>query len=265
MGDKILVFIPCYNCAAQIVRVIAQFTGEPIVGVSEILVVDNGSTDGTPDVACRALAGQNKVPWKVVRNRENYSLGGSHKVAFDYALQNQCTHVIAIHGDDQAKVQDFVPHLRAGTHRDVDALLGARFIRGARLHGYGALRRSGNFVFNILFSLFSGRIINDMGSGLNLYGRRVIEAGDHRYAADDLTFHCFFLLTMISRERVLKFVPIQWYESDQISNAKLLRQSWKILKLLFSYKFAPRTILDTDHSTPGRRYAFTLVGEGRVS
>ena len=51
-ADRILVVIPVYNCAAQISRVLAQFS-EPSVAAffSEILVIDNGSRDNTREAA----------------------------------------------------------------------------------------------------------------------------------------------------------------------------------------------------------------------
>lgn len=262
MRDKILLFIPCYNCAPQIPRVIAKARAQMVGLIAEILVVDNGSRDGAMEAARAALADENRIAWKVIANNRNYSLGGSHKVAFAYALANGFTHVIALHGDDQADVGDLVEPLRAGRHREVDALLGSRFMRGSTLHGYGAFRRFGNFVFNRLFSLFSGRAVADMGSGLNLYGPRVLAPGDHRFAADDLTFHCYFLLQMISRDRKLEFFPMRWDESDQVSNAKLFRQAWKILKLLVDYRVARARVLGVDHSGEGFDYTFRIVAEG---
>ena len=54
--------------------------------------------------------------------------------------------------------------LRAGAHHDVDALLGARFMRGARLHGYSRVRTAGNHVYNLLFSLAGRRRLHDLGA-----------------------------------------------------------------------------------------------------
>jgi dolichol-phosphate mannosyltransferase len=261
MSDRILVFIPCYNCEKQIPRVIARCRESVADLISEIIVVDNGSRDGTVRAASEALTSEQRIPWKVVTNTHNYNLGGSHKVAFAYALEHQFTHVIALHGDDQADIADFAPLLRAGRHREVDALLGSRFMAGAELLGYGAFRRFGNLVFNALFTLVSGRAVKDIGSGLNLYGRKVFEAGDHRYAADDLTFNCFFLLRMIARDRHLAFAPIHWRESDQVSNAKLFRQAGKILKLLFDTLVSRKT-LDVDRSGAGFTYQFFVAAEG---
>ena len=45
--DKILVFIPAYNCEKQIVRVLAQFDEEVLKYVTEIIVINNRSTDNS--------------------------------------------------------------------------------------------------------------------------------------------------------------------------------------------------------------------------
>ena len=45
MTDKILAFIPCYNCAPQIGRVLQQFRGPVAARIHEVLVLDNGSRD----------------------------------------------------------------------------------------------------------------------------------------------------------------------------------------------------------------------------
>ena len=262
MSDKILVFIPCYNCAPQIPRVIEKCLRPENAYISEIIVVDNGSADGTIAAAQGALAKQEQIPWKVLKNSRNYNLGGSHKVAFEYALRQQFTHVIAVHGDDQADISDLAPHVQAGGHRQVDALLGSRFIKGAELQGYGGFRLFGNAVFNALFSVFSGKRVEDMGSGLNLYGRKVLEAGDYRMAADDLTFHCYFLLNMISRHRNLQYFPIHWSESDQVSNAKLFRQAWKILKLLLAYRAFGGGQLEREPTKTVPTYDYSVIAEG---
>ena len=52
--DRILVFIPAYNCAPQIGRVLAQFDAVPAGRFAEILVLDNGSKDGTQQAALAA-------------------------------------------------------------------------------------------------------------------------------------------------------------------------------------------------------------------
>ena len=43
--DKIMVFIPMYNCEKQIVRVLGQFNDEICKYISEIVVINNRSTD----------------------------------------------------------------------------------------------------------------------------------------------------------------------------------------------------------------------------
>lgn len=86
--DKIMVFIPVYNCEKQITRVLSQINDDVLTYVDEIIVVNNLSTDDTVKVTQDYLLKHRELPCKIINNNANFNLGGSHKVAFNYALEN---------------------------------------------------------------------------------------------------------------------------------------------------------------------------------
>lgn len=254
--SNIIVLITTYNCEAQISRVLAQLDDQTAPWVAEVAVIDNRSHDATSRNAKNTitklahLANKHNVILTLLTNTENFNLGGSHKTGFTYALNKGYEHVVVLHGDDQGDLHDLLPALKKRLHLQHDCVLGGRFMPGSKLGtGYGWFRRFGNYVFLSLFTLFCNRLTWDMGSGLNLYGRKVIEAGDHIYAADNLTFHCYFLLNMFARARDIVYVPITWREDDQVSNAKLFRQSWEIFKILLLFRFRRRKFLSGEYGT----------------
>ena len=104
MKEKILVFIPGYNCEKQVKRVLDQFDSDVTKKLTDIIFVNNRSTDNTEETVLKYK--NKKLNIKVLRNNENYNLGGSHKVAFDYAIKNKYDYVIVLHGDDQADIRD---------------------------------------------------------------------------------------------------------------------------------------------------------------
>ena len=167
--ERILVFIPAYNCENQIIRVLAQFDEEVLKYITEIIVVNNRSTDNTEMLAAAFIAQHRDMPIRLLRNRSNYGLGGSHKVAFDYAMNNGFDHVIVLHGDDQGSIKDFLPVLRSRYYKKHACVLGARFMKGSKLQGYSAFRTFGNIVYDFLFAFVVRKKIYDLGSGLNMY------------------------------------------------------------------------------------------------
>lgn len=257
MSEKILAFVPCYNCAPQIGRVLAQFRDDVARHVDEVLLLDNGSKDGTVDAAIKA-APQAQVPQVTIgRNRANYNLGGSHKVAFAYAMANGFSHVIILHGDDQGSLDDLLPVLAEGAHRRFDACMGARFARGSRLQGYSRFRIFGNRVFNMLFTAVAGKQVLDLGSGLNLVGRSIFTDPDMTRHADDLRFNVYLLLHMIDRKRKIFFFPISWREDDQISNVRMVSQARRTLAIAAEYALSRNRFRQADHrDVQHREYAF---------
>lgn len=257
--EKILVFIPCYNCEAQVGRVLAQLKGPLARRFAEVLVLDNGSKDGTLAAAV-AAAPQAEVPRvTVARNRANYNLGGSHKAAFAYAEQEGFTHVVVLHGDDQGSIADLAPVLD-GLHLRHDACLGARFARGSALQGYSRFRVFGNRVFNLLFTLGTRRRVLDLGSGLNVFAASVFTDRNVLRYADDLRFNNFLLLGLFDAGRSVLFFPISWREDDQVSNVKMTSQALKTLAILRDYCLRPAQFRQADHrATPHERYEFDVV------
>ena len=247
---RILVFIPTYRCEEQVLRVIDQFDDRVQSWVDTVLIVDNRSPDDTLDAAInrgrQRLRQCRFVAWL---NDCNYGLGGSHKVAFRYAIDRGFDHLVVLHGDDQADVRDLIPRLEEGDHQQVDCLLGARFQAGSVRKGYSWVRNAGNRFYNLLFSVATGHVVHDLGSGLNLY--RLAAFSDFHYQCfpDDLTFNYAMLLASYQRRQRVRFFPISWREEDQLSNVNLMRQAVRVLWLLARFFVGRSAFLAKDLRT----------------
>lgn len=260
MSESILLFIPSYNCEKQIVRVLRQLDDATRGHFAEIIVVNNRSTDGT-EAAVLSEIGRIRDPCiKLLRNDENYGLGGSHKVAFDYAVKHGHEYVAVLHGDDQGHCRDLVSEIEQGAHKDVDCLLGARFHPASSLVGYSTVRKLGNRIFNALFSLVARRRLYDLGAGLNLYRTDILAERFYEGFSDDLTFNYCMILAHCHYRHRIKFFPIEWREDDQISNVRLFRQAIRSLALLAAFAASPKRFVATDHrSMPRNAYAWNEI------
>ena len=246
--DKVLLFIPMYNCQKQIVRVLAQLEGEAAEYISQVIVVNNRSTDNGEQAVMDYLS-RNKLrlPVSLLRNDENYGLGGSHKVAFDYAINNGFDYVIVLHGDDQGDISNLLPYLKTKEYSNYDSFLGARFMKGSKLQGYSKFRTFGNHVYNLFFSVGAGRMVYDLGSGLNMYSVKSLESRYYLRFNDNLMFNCYMLLAASYLKQKVKFFPILWREDDQVSNVKMVSQAVKTLKMLWGYVSKRSSLIEGEH------------------
>jgi dolichol-phosphate mannosyltransferase len=260
MKPKTLLFVPMYNCERQIPRVLAQLEGPAAKAFDEVIVVDNRSPDGS--IAAAIVAAERVAGPKVsiLKNKDNYGLGGSHKVAFEHALAHGFDRVAVLHGDDQGRVTDLTERLARKDLGDLDCLLGARFHPKSKLQGYSLPRTAGNVAFNALFSLATQRAVYDLGAGLNLYSRKYLESRFFYGFPNDLTFNVYMLLQACWSGAKLEFFPISWREEDQISNAKVIRQGLRTLRLLAEATLDHRRVTSGHaNAEPGRTYAADVV------
>lgn len=237
MKDRILVFIPMYNCEKQIVRVIDQLIKDDIRQfIDEAIIINNRSLDNGENVVINKLKQiDTDLKIKLLRNNENYGLGGSHKVAFKYAIDNNFDYIIVLHGDDQGSIKDLIPLIRSEKHKNYDCILGSRFMKESKIKGYSKIRIWGNHIFNSLFSIVVRKKIYDLGSGLNMYKLDTLKKDYYSKFPDTLYFNDCMILAYCYYKQNILFYPISWREEDQVSNNKLIKFSISLLKMLFAY------------------------------
>lgn len=246
--NKILLFIPMYNCEKQIPRVLGQLTDEVCSCLSEVVIINNRSTDNGEAVAIQYLKERSlPIPAKVLRNDDNYGLGGSHKVAFQYAIDHGFDYVIVLHGDDQGDISNILPYLINRQYENYDCFLGARFMKGSQLQGYSWFRTFGNRVYDLLFSAVCRYMVYDLGSGLNMYRTDILK--DHFYLKykDNLIFNYCMVMGSAFYQHKVKFFPIVWREEDQVSNVKMVSQALTVLKLLGEFAHNRKQFVEAEH------------------
>lgn len=116
VGDDVCVIVPAYNEAAVVASVIRDL----VARFGHVVVVDDGSTDGTGQVAREAGA-------SVVRHAINLGQGAALQTGFDYALRlGGVTHVITFDADGQHRPDDALRLLKQCRSEDYDIVLGSR-------------------------------------------------------------------------------------------------------------------------------------------
>tara|TARA_B100002019_G_C21246129_1_gene588362 strand:+ start:979 stop:1770 length:792 start_codon:yes stop_codon:yes gene_type:complete len=259
VNKKFLLFVPFYNCEKQIAKLVNQLDNKVCETFDEVIFVNNRSIDNTQKILIECLRRKKMdISWKIFLNDSNYNLGGSHKVAFNYAIENKYDYIVVLHGDAQGSIGDFINNLNQ-LHDNVDCFLGSRFDSRSVRVGYSLFRTLGNYVFNFLCSLSLNKHITDMGSGLNCFKINFLAKNDFIKLPDDLVFNNMMLFFMDYKEANYKFFPIKWVEEDQVSNAKLFSQSYKILKMCIKYLFGFRKFILSDTSVKNKKYSYKIV------
>ncbi|MGZ8300436.1 MAG: glycosyltransferase family 2 protein [Rhodoplanes sp.] len=119
-SDRVVVVIAAYNEAPVIASVVADVRRASYPAV----VVDDGSTDATGEIAARAGA-------FVVTHPVNLGQGAALQTALDFALAQGADVIVTFDADGQHRAADIAPLIAALAANKADYALGSRFLGGA--------------------------------------------------------------------------------------------------------------------------------------
>jgi glycosyltransferase involved in cell wall biosynthesis len=171
---RTLIVMPAFNEAASVGDVAAEVFAK--IPNASVLVVDDGSTDATRDVALAAGAMVATLPF-------NLGVGGAMRVGFRYALENGFHAVVQIDADGQHDPSS-VPSLLKALD-DADLVLGARFAGEGQYRMRGP-RRWASVVLATILSRTSRAKLTDTTSGFRASGPRAIALFARHYPAEYL-------------------------------------------------------------------------------
>lgn len=173
-SDRVLVAIPALNERATVADVVAEV--KAAAPAAEVLVVDDGSSDGTSAVAAGSGAEVVVLPF-------NVGVGGAMRTAFLYARSRNCDAVVQVDADGQHDVSA-IPSLLAALD-DADIVVGARFTDKGDYAVRGP-RRWAMAVLSHTLSRVTGGRLSDTTSGFRAAGPRAIELFATNYPSEYL-------------------------------------------------------------------------------
>jgi dolichol-phosphate mannosyltransferase len=168
--------LPTYN-EAQNIEAIAAAAGEVLAEAApegfRILIVDDGSPDGTGQIADRMASEDENV--RVLHRTEKSGIGPAYLAGFHHALEHGAGFVFEMDSDfshdprDLARLLDAV---RAGA----DLALGSRYVPGGGTADWGLLRRFVSEGGSTYARLVLGLQVRDLTGGFKCFRREVLEA-----------------------------------------------------------------------------------------
>jgi glycosyltransferase involved in cell wall biosynthesis len=180
----VLIAIPAFNEEATLGPVLADLSR--VLGdthESDVLVVNDGSTDRTVDVAREFGA-------LVVSHRRNLGLGETFNTAVGDALDREADVLVTIDADGQfdgGQIPELLAPIAAG---DADVVTGSRFLDGKRPAGMPRARYWGNRFFSALLNWLLGERLSDVSCGFRAYSREALLnlnlLGKHTYTQESI-------------------------------------------------------------------------------
>lgn len=233
---KTLVVLPTFNEAATIEEVLRRTRAA--VFSAQILVVDDGSPDGTPDIAEKVADRLGSI--EVMRRHERRGLGDAYRAGFSWGLVRGFEALVEMDSDlshDPAVLPSILEALE-----DSDLVIGSRYVAGGAVPKWGLHRRVLSWGGNRYSALLLGVPVRDMTSGYRAYRSDLVSAiGLDSVRANGYGFQIEMAYLAARTGAKISEVPIRFTDRELgqskmssliVGEALLLVTGWGVTRLI---------------------------------
>lgn len=231
-GKKVFIVIPAYQAAQTLESVFDRIPNEIYDSGARIVVVNDGSSDATGDVARRmALVHPNVT---VIDHPKNKGYAQAQKTGFNYSLEAGADVVALLHADGQY-APELLPKLLAPLMADsADLVIGSRMMNGGALKGGMPLYKYiANKSLTAIENLANGLHVSEYHSGYMLYSRRCLQVIPFQRLSD--TFHFDGEMIMMAGKRKLRIleIAIPTRYADEKSHLRPIKYGFDVLRIVW--------------------------------
>ena len=214
------VVVPAYQAAAGVGEVVRACALQK--GIAGVIVVDDGSTDGTAIAAEAAGA-------KVIRHERNRGKGAALVTAFGAASESGWSAAVTIDADGQHDPAEIPGLIACHEQTGADIVIGTRRREGTDMPWQ---RRTSNRMSSLVVSRLCGQQVLDSQSGYRLITRAVWERLTFTRMRYDMESE---LLIKAGRAGFrIAHAPIRTHYGDESSHFRPLRDTWRMVRLFLT-------------------------------
>ncbi len=220
---KICILIPVHNE----VRTIAQIVEQLLAKGMDTIVVDDGSTDGSGDVARQKGA-------VVIVNNKKSGKGYSLRRGFDYILKLDYSGVIVMDGDGQHDISDLDVFIQAAEGEQIG------IVSGNRMHnskGMPFVRYVTNRFMSLLISVACGQYIPDTQCGYRYIASEVLK--EIEFQCNDFEIETEMLIKASRKGFKIRSVPIKTIYRDEESKINPFKDTIRFIVYFSREVFNP--------------------------
>lgn len=171
-AGRALIVIPTFNEAANLPRLLPRIFQQN--KVFDVLVVDDGSPDGTGALVKRMMKNNTRI--HLIERPRKMGLGTAYVAGFKYAIQKGFDHVFEMDADFSHNPKALNDLYSAS--KEYDLVIGSRYKSGVNVVNWPMRRLLLSYFANVYTRIVTGLPVRDATSGFKCYRRKVLETLD---------------------------------------------------------------------------------------
>jgi len=235
MSNSLGIFIPTYQAETTLPLVLARIPGDLWPRLKVVAIIDDGSRDGTLEVAQRLASVQSKIRVHAFPNNKGY--GAAVRRGLGLCREADCDIAICLHADGQyppERIGEFADHM---IRNGIDILQGSRHLDGRALAG-GMPRYKiiAGKALTWVENRCLGHRLTDPHSGFILYGKRALRSIPFESLSGYFDFDLEVIACALSLGLRVEELPIPAHYRGEKSHLNPIRYGIRVLRMAARYR-----------------------------
>ena len=175
-SGKSVVIIPTYNEKENIEAIIRAVMA--LEDNFDILIIEDGSPDGTADIVKGLMAGDFKGRLHIIERKGKLGLGTAYITGFKWAIEQKYDFIFEMDADFSHDPKDVPRLLKEVRDNGYDVAIGSRYITGVNVVNWPMGRVLMSYYASKYVQFVTGIPVNDTTAGFKCYRRQVLETID---------------------------------------------------------------------------------------
>jgi glycosyltransferase involved in cell wall biosynthesis len=233
-NKKIVVVLPAYNAFKTLER---SFREIPLEIVDDVILVDDCSTDQTPELA-------RKLGIDCIVHETNLGYGGNQKTCYREALKRGADIVVMLHPDYQYTPKLIPALVSMIAYGEYDAAIASRILgKGALIGGMPLYKYFFNRVLTLIQNILMGQKFSEYHTGFRAFSRQVLENLPLEKNSNDFIFDNQMIAQMVFQNFKVAEIscPTRYFpEASSINLRRSVVYGLGVIKVSLQYFFKKR-------------------------